>query len=220
VGVALGDSSVEHSQVTQTSPDGLSSSSATTSVSGDSNADLADTIAKALKANPGLAAAAASVLGTGGSRDAAGGYNVPPPPTGGPGGFPGGFPIGGGFPFLPWGGGFGKGFHLNVDGGAGFGGLGAYYPVIEKVIVIVGGGILILLLIAFLQGSMAKGGFLNVLGGGFSKAVSGSFDLGPIHKSGAAAAAVDFDDHFNIGGKRLNDPHFNNQVNNAINHRF
>jgi hypothetical protein len=91
--------------------------------------------------------------------------------------------------------------------------------------VVIGGGILILLIIAFIQGSLTAGGFLNNLGSGFSKALAGSVDvnLGPLHKSASAAGAV----NANVGGGGgfqqgglVNDARFNGQVQNAINQRF
>jgi hypothetical protein len=90
------------------------------------------------------------------------------------------------------------------------------------VIVIVGGGILILLIIAFIQASLGAGGFLNSLAGSFSKAVAGSasLDVGPFHNSVAGAGAINLNDGVQVGGGRLNDPRFNQNVNNAVNRRY
>lgn len=87
---------------------------------------------------------------------------------------------------------------------------------------IVGGGILILLIIAFIQGSLSPGGFLHALGGSFSKAIAGSaaIDVGPIHKSAAGAASFNLNDGLQIGGGRLNDPRFNQQVQNSFDRKF
>lgn len=133
----------------------VQSSSGSGAAGESSNDAFAATIAKALDENPQLAAAAAAAFGGGGQTRGAYNYPGAPGPVGG--GYPGGigaFPgLGGGvFPGL----GFGKGMdiryltistiswiyflliycsglHLNLDAGAGLGGVGGYYPIIEKV---------------------------------------------------------------------------------------
>lgn len=95
---------------------------------------------------------------------------------------------------------------------------------------VVGGGILILLILAFLHGSLSPGGFLNTLGGGFSKAIAGagsaSLDVGPFHNSVAGAGSFNagagggLNNGFQVGGGRLNDPQFNQNVANSVNRHF
>jgi len=172
-----------------------------TSSPGNGNSDATfASIANVLGNNPALAAAAAQALG--------GGYDYGAPPVAPP--HP---PVPYPPPAFPWGGlGFGKGLHFGIDAGAGagVGGFGAYYPIIEKVIAVIGGGILILLIIAFIQGSLAPGGFLNTFGASFSKAFSGSaaLDAGPFHSSVAGAASGSTAKGIQVGGGSPNEPVF------------
>lgn len=91
-----------------------------------------------------------------------------------------------------------------------------------QAIVIIGGGILILLIIAFIQGSLAAGGFLSNLFGSFSKAMAGSVnvDVGPLHKTVSGASALSINDRIGVGGASPNDPQFNQRVNQGLDRRF